>query len=104
MRVTEKGQVTIPKPVRDRLGIVPGSEVDFVFRDGDVHLIRVSESESEETESRGERAVRVLREAAKKYRLTDFTTDEIMDMTRGPVDDVEVDFNILLGGITDARN
>jgi antitoxin PrlF len=28
-RVTSKGQVTIPKPVRDHLGIVPGSEVEF---------------------------------------------------------------------------
>ena len=29
MRVTEKGQVTIPKHIRDRLGIRPGSEVEF---------------------------------------------------------------------------
>jgi antitoxin PrlF len=28
-KVTSKGQVTIPKPVRDHLGIVPGSEVEF---------------------------------------------------------------------------
>ncbi len=27
--VTQKGQVTIPKPVRDRLNIKPGSKVDF---------------------------------------------------------------------------
>lgn len=33
MRVTEKGQVTIPKPIRDKLGIVPGSEVEFIERD-----------------------------------------------------------------------
>jgi len=30
MRVTTKGQVTIPKPIRDHLGIGPGSEVEFV--------------------------------------------------------------------------
>lgn len=30
MRVTEKGQVTIPKDIRDRLKIGPGSEVDFI--------------------------------------------------------------------------
>ncbi len=30
MRVTQKGQVTIPKPIRDKLGIGPGSEVEFV--------------------------------------------------------------------------
>ena len=27
--VTSKGQVTIPKPVRDHLGIAPGSQVEF---------------------------------------------------------------------------
>jgi AbrB family looped-hinge helix DNA binding protein len=29
-RVTTKGQVTIPKDVRDRLGIRPGDEIEFV--------------------------------------------------------------------------
>lgn len=37
--VTSKGQVTIPKPVRDRLGIVPGSRVEFgLAEDGRVVL------------------------------------------------------------------
>jgi antitoxin PrlF len=27
--VTRKGQVTIPKPIRDYLGIGPGSQIDF---------------------------------------------------------------------------
>jgi AbrB family looped-hinge helix DNA binding protein len=33
-RVTTKGQVTIPKAIRDELGIRPGDEVDFVRDDG----------------------------------------------------------------------
>ena len=38
-RVSPKGQVTIPKPVRDLLGIEPGSAVEFdVTPDGDVVL------------------------------------------------------------------
>ena len=32
MRVTTKGQVTIPKHIRDHLGIGPGSEVEFSSR------------------------------------------------------------------------
>lgn len=32
--VTQKGQVTIPKEVRDALGIFPGTEVEFVRQDG----------------------------------------------------------------------
>ncbi|MEO9336441.1 AbrB/MazE/SpoVT family DNA-binding domain-containing protein [Mesorhizobium sp. SB112] len=45
MRVTTKGQVTIPKEVRDRLGIEPGSEVDFVERtDGAIELVKSREN------------------------------------------------------------
>jgi antitoxin PrlF len=32
--VSEKGQVTIPKQLRDRLGIAPGQELDFTDEDG----------------------------------------------------------------------
>ncbi|NLS02247.1 AbrB/MazE/SpoVT family DNA-binding domain-containing protein [Rhizobium sp. P32RR-XVIII] len=38
MRVTEKGQVTIPKNVRSNLGIEAGSEVEFVLREGEAVL------------------------------------------------------------------
>lgn len=37
MKIGERGQVTIPKPLRDRLGLRPGSEVRFILMDG--HLI-----------------------------------------------------------------
>jgi AbrB family looped-hinge helix DNA binding protein len=88
MRVTEKGQVTIPKRIRTFLGINPGSEVDFILQDGEVRLVQMKDDKNCEGESRGARMVRLLREAARRYQLTDFTTDEIMDMTRGPYDDV----------------
>ncbi len=39
-RVTSKGQVTIPKHVRDKMGIRPGDEVEFVPQDGQFVLQR----------------------------------------------------------------
>jgi AbrB family looped-hinge helix DNA binding protein len=89
MRVTEKGQVTIPKRIRAYLGIRPGAEVDFVLHDGEVKLVRAKDDTACEGESPGARMVRLLKEAAHRYQLTNFTTDEIIDMTRGPYDDVD---------------
>jgi len=45
MRVTEKGQVTIPKDIRDHLGILPGTAVDFIpQRDGAMLVVTKSEA------------------------------------------------------------
>jgi antitoxin PrlF len=33
-RVTSKGQITVPKAVRERLGIQPGDALDFHFQGG----------------------------------------------------------------------
>ena len=38
MRITSKGQVTIPQAVREAAGLRPGTEVDFVIEDGVVRL------------------------------------------------------------------
>lgn len=71
--VTTKGQVTIPKPVRDLLGIVPGTRVDFLrAADGSVVLIRADEK-------RPESRFRKLRGHAGRG----MSTDEIMALTRG---------------------
>jgi AbrB family looped-hinge helix DNA binding protein len=39
-RVTSKGQVTIPKAVRDELGLKPGDEVEFVRVNGSFQVVR----------------------------------------------------------------
>ncbi len=39
-RVTERGQVTIPKKLRDRLGIRPGQTVDFRQEEGQIVLTK----------------------------------------------------------------
>lgn len=70
MRVTSKGQVTIPKRVREKLGIVPYTEVEFVEESGRVYLVK-SKSQDNPFES-------LLGAGSVKM-----TTDEIMALTRG---------------------
>lgn len=71
--VTSKGQVTIPKPIRDRLGIVPGSAIDFqLAADGRIVLVKV------------DGALRASRFEALRGRAgAGPGTDEIMALTRG---------------------
>lgn len=39
--VTDKGQITVPKEIRDRIGIVPGSKLDFELMDDGSLRVRV---------------------------------------------------------------
>jgi AbrB family looped-hinge helix DNA binding protein len=71
--VTAKGQVTIPKPVRDLLGIAPGSKVDFRrVADGSVVLVRADDQRpvSRFAKLRG-------------HAGNGLSTDAIMALTRG---------------------
>ena len=76
MRITSKGQVTIPAHIREKAGLLPHTEVDFILEGETVRLVRSGHPRSE---SRGEEIVRRLR-SAKTNRMT---TDEIMALTRG---------------------
>jgi antitoxin PrlF len=74
MRVTEKGQVTIPKEIRDALGIDAGTEVEFE-RSGDTVVVRKARG----APTRGRQLVERLRGRGD----VGMTTDEIMALTRG---------------------
>ena len=81
MRVTSKGQVTIPKHIRQRNGIRSGTEVEFVEKDGDIVVT------TEVARGKGSRPVD---EDFKAYldRVTGIvdlgmTTDEFMQLLRG---------------------
>ncbi len=43
-KVSIKGQITIPKEVRDMLGIHPGDEVEFEKDNGEVKIIKKTDS------------------------------------------------------------
>jgi AbrB family looped-hinge helix DNA binding protein len=74
MKVTTKGQVTIPRDVRNEAGIFPGSEVEFVrARDGKLYLRKI------EGKGRGRDLVARLRGQG-EVRMS---TDEILALTRG---------------------
>ncbi len=73
--VTSKGQVTIPKAVRDRLNIKPGNQVNFELADdGRVVLVKAGKKTAL-PKSRFE----LIRGTMKG----DMTTDEIMLLLRG---------------------
>jgi AbrB family looped-hinge helix DNA binding protein len=75
MRVTTKGQVTIPIEIREKLGIFPGTEVNFVVKGDAASLIKVKPKNGR---SRGEEAVARLTGKG----TVKMTTDEVMRLTR----------------------
>jgi AbrB family looped-hinge helix DNA binding protein len=88
MRVTSKGQVTIPKAVRDKLGITPGTDVGF-SEDG--ALVVAGYDKPIEGESKGTKIARQLIELGERARregwANEMTSDEFLEMTRGPLDE-----------------
>ena len=76
MRVTSKGQVTIPKELRDEFGLLPGTEVEFVRAAGEVRVRRAPQGRT-----RGDEIVEHLLRASGGD--VPMSTDEIMRLTRG---------------------
>jgi len=72
MKVTTKGQVTIPQHIREKLGITPASEVDFVEEGNRVFIVK---------QKGGKAAVRRFSKL-RGVATVKMTTDEIMALTR----------------------
>jgi len=71
MRVTTKGQITIPRGVRDALGISPETEIDFIEDQGRFYIVKINEPK--------------VNGKFRKFRgiaSSKMSTDEIMSLTR----------------------
>lgn len=75
MRITSKGQVTIPVEIRERLGLLPHTEVRFEVDGSTVRIVR-AEGRSD---SRGQALVQRMRASGGAT----LSTDEIMALTCG---------------------
>lgn len=78
MRITSKGQVTIPQQIREQAGLSPGSEVEFEYVDGRV-VIRPVPGRGSWARAALERA----RGTANEPMFRGWTTDRIMAFLRG---------------------
>ena len=77
MRITSKGQVTIPVEIREKAGLLPNTEVEFVLeRGGEVRLVKTKAT------TRGGRGAEVIRRLRGSGTVR-MSTDEIMALTRG---------------------
>ena len=75
MRATTKGQVTIPLEIRQRLNIMPATEVDFVVaEDGRVYI-----------EKRNDQPISKRFSKLRGIATVKMTTEEIMALTRSDV-------------------
>lgn len=79
MRITSKGQVTIPVGIREKAGLMPNTEVEFTYEGSDVLIRRVRRGKRNGKATRGERIVARMRGRGD----IDMTTDEILALTRG---------------------
>lgn len=87
MRISSNGRITIPKHIRDAAGIEPGCEVDFFIEEGRVHLIKRRQAQPKEAAR--EQFERHLREVTGILPRDALTADRLIEMTRGPGDDVD---------------
>jgi AbrB family looped-hinge helix DNA binding protein len=75
MKITSKGQVTIPQEIRRKAGLLPHTEVIFQMKGNAVQIVKADSPQT----SRGKKLTKMIRGSA----TVQMTTDEIMALTRG---------------------
>lgn len=88
MRMTSKGQVTIPKAVREKLGVGPGSNIGFAEEEGKIVLVG---DPKDGDGNAGRKLVQHLQEMGRKAKRISMTSEELMELTRGPFNDLDTD-------------
>jgi len=74
MRISSKGQITIPQYIRDQLGLLPNTDITLEINDAGEAIIRKNVHKS----NRGKSLINLLTGTAS----VKMTTDEIMKLTR----------------------
>ncbi len=74
MNITSKGQVTIPLDIRESMGFLPNTEIEFFVERGRVYL--------KKTEQKSKRAQSLIQHMRGKGTVK-MSTDEILELTRG---------------------
>jgi antitoxin PrlF len=82
MLVTDKGQITIPKAVRQAAGMVPGTEVNVCYEAGKIIVEKLSNGRSSDRRAQMRKAAAKAREGmSAEYQA--LSADEILAFLRG---------------------
>lgn len=77
MKITSKGRVTVPRYIRERLGFLPDTELEWEIRGGAAVRKKIGSGE----QHRGRAIIEYMRGRS----TVRISTDEIMELTRGDV-------------------
>ena len=81
MRITSKGQVTIPQDIRERLGLLPNTEVEFAVERG-VAVLRPKQGPT----TRAQRIVDHLKAHGSKMRMS---SKDLLALLRDEPDEID---------------
>ena len=76
MRITSKGQVTIPVEIREKAGLLPNTEIEFLF---DGQVVTIVKAKRSRKPTRGAKLIADMRSRGD----VKMSTDEILAHTRG---------------------